>query len=60
MVNLLLKYMGSLQYSAVSHIQDILKDLINYQNFEMYLHECTFQSKQMRNKQTLKIHLTRE
>lgn len=41
-VNLLLNYMGKISYSAVSHIQDIFKDLINYQNFEQYLYECTF------------------
>ena len=29
-VNLLLNYMGKISYSAVSHIQDIFKDLINY------------------------------
>ena len=33
-VNVLLKYMAKINYAAVLHIQDIFKELINYQNFD--------------------------
>ena len=55
MVNLLLINMAKINYAAVDLIKDIFKDLINFQSFEKYLEECPFQSKQMQNKQTLRI-----
>jgi ankyrin repeat protein len=45
MVNLLLYYMAKIDYSAAHVIQDIFKDLINFQKFEYYLKECPFKTK---------------
>lgn len=45
MVNLLLYYMAKLDYAAVSTINDVFKDLINFQKFEYYLTECPFKTK---------------
>lgn len=59
MVNLILYYMAKIDYSAAHVIQDIFKDLINFQKFEYYLKECPFKTKQMTNKQTLKLLRTR-
>mgnify|MGYP003913353791 CR=1 FL=1 len=44
MVNLLLYYMAKLDYAAVSTINDVFKDLINFQKFEYYLNECPFKT----------------
>ena len=55
MVNLLLTNMSTINYVAVDAVKDIFKDLINYKNFEQYLEECPFQTKQMQNKQTIRI-----
>ena len=60
MVNLILAYMSKIEFAAVKLIKDIFKDLINIQNFIEYLGSIPFQTKQMQNKQTLKLKLTRE
>ena len=43
-VNVILKYMSEINYAAAHHIQDIFSELINYQNFELYLAECPFRT----------------
>ena len=54
-INILLKYMSMLDNNCCDTIRDILPELIEYENFILYMRELPFQTNQMINKQTLKM-----
>jgi hypothetical protein len=54
-INIILRYMSMLDNNCCDTIRDILPELIEYENFILYMRKLPFQTNQMINKQTLKM-----
>mmetsp|Transcript_16686 Transcript_16686/g.25717 ORF Transcript_16686/g.25717 Transcript_16686/m.25717 type:complete len:142 (+) Transcript_16686:3239-3664(+) len=54
-INIILKFMGKIDYNASDTIKDILPQLLEYKELLYYLDQLPFQTIQMMNKQTLKV-----
>ena len=49
-INIILRYMSMLDNNCCDTIRDILPELIEYENFILYMRELPFQTNQMINK----------